>query len=81
MGDVPKKTLADWEALATKECRDRPLDDLTVAMPEGFSVKPLYTEADLEALEHVGTLPGMAPYVRGPKATMYAGRPWTVRQY
>ena len=81
MSDFPKKTLDDWTALAAKECRGKPLDDLTVEMPEGFDVNPLYTAEDLAELEHVGSLPGMAPFVRGPKATMYAGRPWTVRQY
>ncbi|MCP3861908.1 MAG: methylmalonyl-CoA mutase, partial [Aestuariibacter sp.] len=49
--------------------------------PEGITVKPLYTDGDLESLEHTNTLPGFAPYVRGPMATMYAGRPWTIRQY
>ena len=81
MTDSPKKTLADWAALAQKECRDTPLDSLTVDTAEGIPVKPLYTAEDLDGLEHVGSLPGMAPFVRGPRATMYAGRPWTVRQY
>jgi len=81
MADFPEKTLNDWAALAQKECRGKPLDDLTKETPEGISVKPLYTREDLEGLDHVGSLPGMAPYVRGPRATMYAGRPWTVRQY
>ena len=49
--------------------------------PEGIPVKPLYTAADLEELENVDTLPGFAPFMRGPRATMYTGRPWTVRQY
>ena len=49
--------------------------------PEGILVKPLYTAEDLEGMEHVNTLPGLPPYVRGPVATMYAGRPWTIRQY
>jgi methylmalonyl-CoA mutase len=81
MKDFPRKTLDDWQAMATRECRGRPLDDLTVDTPEGIVVKPLYTAEDLEGLDHIGSLPGFAPYVRGPKATMYAGRPWTVRQY
>ncbi len=81
MTDFPKKTLDDWAALAERECRDKPLDSLTRETPEGISVKPLYTAADLDGLDHVGSLPGMAPFVRGPRATMYAGRPWTVRQY
>jgi methylmalonyl-CoA mutase len=73
--------LADWAALAQKECRDKPLDSLTTDTAEGIPVKPLYTAEDLEGLDHVGSLPGIAPFVRGPRATMYAGRPWTVRQY
>ena len=70
-----------WTELATKQLRGRPLEDLNWNTPEGILVKPLYTAEDLEAMEHVNTLPGFAPYVRGPMATMYAGRPWTVRQY
>ena len=81
MADFPKKTLADWEMVAAKELRDRPLSDLTWMTPEGIAVKPLYTAADLEQLETLGSLPGFPPFTRGPKATMYAGRPWTVRQY
>ncbi|MDJ0782987.1 MAG: methylmalonyl-CoA mutase [Desulfosarcinaceae bacterium] len=70
-----------WKELATKQLRGRPLEDLDWDTPEGIQVKPLYTAADLEGLEHVGGLPGFAPYTRGPMATMYAGRPWTIRQY
>ena len=81
MADFPKKTLADWEKLAAKELRDRPLASLDWTTPEGIVVKPLYTAADLEQLETLGALPGFPPFTRGPKATMYAGRPWTVRQY
>ncbi|MBN8531369.1 MAG: methylmalonyl-CoA mutase [Alphaproteobacteria bacterium] len=75
------KTLAEWQKLAEKDLAGEPLDKLTRPMPEGFSVKPLYTAADLEGLEYTNTLPGFAPFVRGPRATMYAQRPWTVRQY
>jgi len=81
MTDFPKKTLDDWKTLAQRECRDKSLEDLTVDTVEGIPIKPLYTAEDLEGLDHVGSMPGMAPYVRGPRATMYAGRPWTVRQY
>jgi len=70
-----------WVDLATKQLRGRPLEDLDWDTPEGIKVQPLYTAEDLEDMEHVNTLPGFAPYVRGPMATMYAGRPWTVRQY
>ena len=81
MTDFSKKSLEDWQGLARKELRDQPLDDLTVDMAEGFAVKPLYTAEDLEGLDHLDSMPGFAPYVRGPRATMYAKRPWTVRQY
>ncbi|MGE0718050.1 MAG: methylmalonyl-CoA mutase [Alphaproteobacteria bacterium] len=81
MTDFPARTLADWEKLARKELRDRPLETLTVTTPEGIAVKPLYTAADLDGLATLGGLPGFAPYLRGPRATMYAGRPWTIRQY
>jgi methylmalonyl-CoA mutase len=81
MNDFPKKSLEDWTALATRECRGKPLDDLNTETPEGIRIKPLYTAEDLEGLHHVDTMPGLAPFVRGPRATMYAGRPWTVRQY
>jgi len=70
-----------WIDLATRELRGKPLDSLNWQTPEGIPVKPLYTAEDLAGMEHVNTLPGIAPYVRGPKATMYAGRPWTIRQY
>ncbi len=81
MAEFPKKTVEDWAKLAQKELKDRPLQSLDWQTPEGIKVKPLYTEADLENLETLGSLPGFAPFLRGPKATMYAGRPWTVRQY
>ncbi|MEX1206626.1 MAG: methylmalonyl-CoA mutase [Dongiaceae bacterium] len=81
MADLAKQTLADWAALAARELGDRPLDALTSVTPEGIAVKPLYTAADLAGLEAVASLPGFPPYLRGPRATMYANRPWTVRQY
>ncbi len=71
----------DWEKLAEKELRGRALNDLTWNTAEGIAVKPLYTADDLQSLDHLDTLPGFAPFTRGPKATMYAGRPWTIRQY
>ena len=81
MTQFPKKTLADWHELATRESKGRPPEELNWDTPEGIPVRPLYTSADTESLDHLDSLPGMAPFVRGPKATMYAGRPWTVRQY
>lgn len=74
-------SLAEWEALAEKELRGKPLSDLSWNTAEGIQVKPLYTAEDLEALEHANTMPGLFPFLRGPQATMYAGRPWTIRQY
>ena len=76
-----KPTLDDWKTLAQAELKGRDVEDLTWQTPEGIAVKPLYTAADLEGVEHLGTLPGLEPFVRGPRATMYAGRAWTVRQY
>ena len=73
--------LETWKTLAEKELRGRPLDALTWETLEGIRVKPLYTEADLEGLPQTGTVPGAAPFTRGVRATMYAGRPWTIRQY
>jgi len=70
-----------WIDLATKELRGKSLDSLNWQTPEGIPVKPIYTAADLAGMGHLDTMPGYAPYVRGPKATMYAGRPWTIRQY
>ena len=81
MADKKGPQLADWEALATREGKGRSPSDLLWHTPEGIAVKPLYTAADLAGLDHLDSLPGFAPFVRGPRATMYAGRPWTVRQY
>jgi methylmalonyl-CoA mutase len=71
-----KPTLEDWNALADKEVKGR---DLTWQTPEGFAIKPLYTAEDHEGFDP--GLPGFAPFTRGVKASMYAGRPWTIRQY
>ncbi|MFT6904586.1 MAG: methylmalonyl-CoA mutase [Oleiphilaceae bacterium] len=76
-----KAELKAWEELATKQMKGRRPQDMTWQTPEDVPIKVLYTQADTEKLEHNDTLPGMAPYVRGPMATMYAGRPWTIRQY
>src|SRR5262249_20767897 len=81
MADFSKKTLPDWEKLAANELREKPGSALDWTTPEGIAVKPIYTAADLENQETVGSLPGFPPFTRGPKATMYAGRPWTIRQY
>ena len=81
MAGFDKKSFSDWEKLAEKELRGESLDGLTWKTPEGIEVKPLYTEDDLAELETQDGLPGFAPYLRGPKATMYTNRPWTIRQY
>ena len=79
MSEHPDKQ--KWVELATKQLRGRPLEDLDWDTPESIRVKPLYTAEDVEGMDHVNTLPGFGPFVRGPMATMYAGRPWTIRQY
>lgn len=76
-----KKSLIEWRALASKELRDRSLDELDWHTLEGLKIKPLYTKEDIDQLDHLDNLPGMEPFTRGPKATMYGGRPWTIRQY
>jgi methylmalonyl-CoA mutase len=81
MAEFPRKSLADWEKLAREELKGADSASLAWQTPEGIAVKPLYTAADLEGLETVGGMPGFPPYVRGPRATMYANRPWTIRQY
>ena len=70
-----------WADAAQTELRGRPLDDLTWNTLEGIEVQPLYTDEDMADVTHLGTLPGQAPFTRGVKSTMYAGRPWTIRQY
>jgi len=75
------KEPGDWKALAEKELKGKSPESLVWHTPEGFDVKPLYTAADLEGIEALNSLPGAAPFLRGVRATMYAGRPWTIRQY
>ncbi len=72
--------LKEWAEAAARELKSRSLESLTWATPEGIAVKPLYTEADLEGLA-LDQVPGLPPFSRGVRATMYAGRPWTIRQY
>ncbi len=81
MTDSADKTAADWEALAARELKGEDPARLAWETPEGITVKPLYTAADLETLEDQPGLPGFAPYTRGVRATMFANRPWTIRQY
>ena len=70
-----------WRELAGKGLKGKPVEALNWMTPEGIKVKPLYTAEDIENLEFTNSLPGLAPYIRGPQATMYAQRPWTIRQY
>ena len=75
-GDVDK-----WRQAAARSAPKGDLESLTWHTPDGIAVKPLYTAHDLEGLPYTDTLPGFEPYLRGPQATMYAVRPWTIRQY
>jgi methylmalonyl-CoA mutase len=76
-----KYTLAEWQALATKQMKGLTPEEMEWHTPEGVPIKVLYTQEDVKDLKFANTMPGLAPYVRGPQATMYAGRPWTIRQY
>ncbi len=75
------KKKEEWARLAEKELRGRPLEDLIWHTPEGIDIEPVYDEEDAQGLPHMGSMPGFEPFTRGPRATMYAGRPWTIRQY
>lgn len=77
----PTASLEDWKKAAAKSAPGGNVEALNWVTPDGITVKPLYTGADLQGLPHADTLPGFAPYLRGPQATMYAARPWTIRQY
>ena len=70
-----------WEAAAKAQLKGKPLESLVTETAEGIQMQPLYTRDSLEGLEHTDGRPGIEPYIRGPQATMYAGRPWTIRQY
>lgn len=79
--DKDGATLDAWQELATKQMKGRSLEELVWHTAEDIPVKPLYTAADVADLPYADTMPGMSPYIRGPQATMYTGRPWTIRQY
>ena len=81
MNKNSSRTLKEWIELVKKELKGNDSDSLIWKTPEGIDIQPLYTEKDLEGLSHLGGIPGLAPFLRGSKATMYTGRPWTVRQY
>lgn len=79
--DEQQASLKNWTEAANKQLRNRTVDDLVWHTDEGIDVKALYSAADMEGLNHTDVLPGQEPYIRGPYPTMYAGRPWTIRQY
>jgi methylmalonyl-CoA mutase len=78
---VDAEALAAWEKAAAKSAPGGDVAALNWVTPEGIVVKPLYTKQDIEGLPYADTLPGFAPFLRGPQPTMYAVRPWTIRQY
>jgi methylmalonyl-CoA mutase len=76
-----KINLENWKKNALNELKQKNFDGVVVETSEGIQIKPLYTSLDIEEVKHLNTLPGEEPFLRGPKATMYTGRPWTIRQY
>ena len=78
---MTKDPLSSWKSLALDELKGQPLDSLNWLTPENITIKALYTRSDVETVSHLNELPGLANFSRGPRATMYAGRPWTIRQY
>ena len=80
MAKTSAGAITDWVQLAEKELKTSP-ETLVWRTAEGIDIKPLYTAEDTRDIDHLDTMPGMKPFVRGPRATMYAGRPWTIRQY
>ena len=81
MSNNKSPNLADWEEMFSKETRGTTSDQSRWRTPEGILIKPLYTAQDTQSLENLDSMPGFPPFMRGPKASMYVGRPWTVRQY
>ena len=73
--------IEQWKQLVEKESKGKKAEHYIWNSPEGIPVKALYTKEDTENLANINTMPGIEPFIRGPKATMYAGRPWTIRQY
>ena len=76
-----KGNSSDWNSLAEKDLKGKPISHIETETPEGIKVKPLYSGADMEGIEFADSMPGFPPYTRGPRSTMYTGRPWTIRQY
>jgi methylmalonyl-CoA mutase len=82
MADTNERADLDlWRKLASKERKGADPDGLVWHTPEGIDLKPLWTRADVEGLDFIDAVPGVFPFLRGPRATMYAGQPWTIRQY
>ncbi len=81
--EFKKVTMDEWRKAANKEAKraNKTFDDLIWQSPEGINVYPLYTARDLEELEYLDTFPGFPPFIRGPRASMYTVKPWTIRQY
>ena len=73
--------LENWKRNALKELKKQDIDGIFIETPEGINIKPLYTSEDIKNIQHLNSYPGAEPFLRGPKATMYTGRPWTIRQY
>ena len=80
MADENSK-LENWKKNALKELKKKDIDGIFIETPEGINIKPLYTSEDIKNIQHLDSFPGTEPFLRGPKATMYTGRPWTIRQY
>ena len=78
---ITNEAFKEWEEKARSELKGNDLSGPNWQTPEGIELKALYTASDLEKLEWIDSLPGLFPFIRGPKASMYAGRPWTIRQY
>ena len=79
--DSKSATPGAWASLVEQQSKGLTPDEFTWLTPEDIPLKMLYTAEDTKALPYTNTMPGMSPYIRGPQATMYAGRPWTIRQY
>ena len=79
--EFQQASLEAWHKAATKSAPGGDLNALNWITPDGITVKPLYTAEDVKNLPYANTLPGFEPFLRGPQATMYAVRPWTIRQY
>ncbi|MDC6451519.1 methylmalonyl-CoA mutase [Alphaproteobacteria bacterium] len=74
-------SLENWKRNALNELKKQDIDGIFIETPEGINIKPLYTSDDIKNIQHLHSYPGTEPFLRGPKASMYTGRPWTIRQY